>query len=151
MELQILADQFIIKYSPIWMFLLLLSGLIFFFLSKLWHKRLKEKNQFDYKPSVLFIVSFIFLMGGIHFFVYKIVLNKDMIILFNIHDFNRQLEWVNIDHVEYQDKNQVIVYMKQLETEQKQETVLIDLHEMEQEDIRKVKILIDYKLRTNHR
>jgi len=147
MELIIQADQFIIQYSPLWMFLLLLGGLILFVISKYWHKRLKENNQFDYKPSVLFIVSFIFLMGGIHFFVYKIVMNKDMIILFNIHDFNRQLEWVDIEHVDYQANHQIFIVMKSLEPGQEKELILIDLHKMQPDDMEKVKILIDYKLK----
>lgn len=79
MELLITADQFIIQYKPFLMFILLLAGLGFFFLSKLWRKKYKERNRFGFKPSVLFIVSFISLMGGIHFFVYKVVFNKDKI------------------------------------------------------------------------
>lgn len=145
MELQILADQFIIHYSSLWMSVLLLSGLVLFFISKWWRKRLMDRNIHSFKPGVLFTVSFIFLMGGIHLFVYKIVLNKDMIILFNIKDFNRQLEWVNIDKVAYQDKQQIIIYMKN--TEPGEQPVKIDLLELDQSSMEKVKILIDYKLK----
>lgn len=104
-----------------------------------------DRNIHSFKPGVLFTVSFIFLMGGIHLFVYKIVLNKDMIILFNIKDFNRQLEWVNIDKVAYQDKQQIIIYMKN--TEPGEQPVKIDLLELDQSSMEKVKILIDYKLK----
>ncbi len=148
MELIITADQFIIQYKPFLMFILLLAGLLFFFLSKLWRKNYKESNRFGFKPSVLFIVSFIFIMGGIHFFVYKIVFNKDKIILFNIQDFNRQLEWKMIDKVEYEPLNQVMVYMKSMPNEQ---PILIDLQRLDPDSMDKVKILIAYKLKQSQK
>ena len=147
MELLISADQFIIHYSSLWMFVLLLSGLVLFFISKWWRKRLIDNNKHSFKPGILFTVSFIFLMGGIHLFVYKIVFNKDKITLFNVKDFNRQLEWVNIDKVAYQDKQQIIIYMKN--TEQNEQPVQIDLHELDPDSMEKVKILINYKLKQN--
>lgn len=148
MELIITADQFIIQYKPFLMFILLLAGLLFFFLSKLWRKNYKENNRFGFKPSVLFIVSFIFIMGGIHFFVYKVVFNKDKIILFNIQDFNRQLEWKMIDKVEYEPLNQVMVYMKSMPNEQ---PILIDLQRLDPDSMDKVKILIAYKLKQSQK
>ena len=158
MELLILPDQFIIQYKPFLMFILLLTGLVLFFLSKLWRKKYKESNRFGFKPSVLFIVSFIFIMGGIHFFVYKIVFNKDKIILFNIQDFNRQLEWKMIDKVEYEPVNQVMVYMKTIQNEampngsvQNEQPILIDLKRLDPESMDKVKILIAYKLKQSQK
>ena len=149
MELLILADQFIIQYTPLWMSILLLAGLVFFFVSKLWRQKYKEKNHFGFKPSVLFIVSFIFLMGGIHFFVYKIVFNKDKIILFNVQDFNRQLEWGKIAKVEYADDHQVIITMKNMQ--QGETPILVDLARLDEESLDKVKILIAYKLRQSNK
>ncbi len=158
MELLITADQFIIQYKPFLMFILLLAGLVLFFLSKLWRKKYKESNRFGFKPSVLFIVSFIFIMGGIHFFVYKVVFNKDKIILFNIRDFNRQLEWKMIDKVEYQPVNQVMVYMKAIQNgaipnkvKQNEQPILIDLKRLDSDSMDKVKILIAYKLKQSQK
>ena len=153
MELLITADQFVIQYKPFMMFILLLAGLVLFFLSKLWRKKYKENNRFGYKPSVLFIVGFIFIMGGIHFFVYKIVFNKDKIILFNVQDFNRQLEWKMIDKVEYKPLNQVMVYMKTMQSKamQSEQPILIDLQRLDGESMDKVKILIAYKLRQSQK
>ena len=149
MELLILADKFIIYYTPLWMFVLLLTGLFFFFLSKLWRKKYKENNRFGFAPSVLFIVSFIFLMGGIHFFVYKIVLNKDKIILFNVQDFNRQLEWKKISKVEYMDQQQILITMKNMQYGDM--PIVIDLERLGRDSMDKVKILIAYKLKQSQK
>ena len=149
MELLIQADQFVIKYPPIWMFTLLFSGLLLFLSSKIWRERLKKAHKHSFIPGVLFTVSFIFLMGGINLFVYKIVLNKDKIILFNIRNFNQQLKWSEINRVEYQDNHQVMLFMNK-KAEQKQ-AVQIDLAELDKASMEKVKILITLKLKQSRK
>ncbi len=145
MELLIQPDQFVIKYPSIWMAVLLFSGLLLFILSKILRDRLKRSHKHSFIPSVLFTVSFIFLIGGINLFVYKIVLNKDMIILFNIKDFNQQIKWTEINRVEYQDPHQILIFMNE-KAEQKQ-PVQIDLAKLDKDSMDKVKILINLKIK----
>ena len=145
MELLIQPDQFVIKYPPIWMAVLLFAGLLLFILSKIWRDRLKRLHKHSFIPGVLFTVSFIFLIGGINLFVYKIVLNKDMIILFNIKDFNQQIKWAEINRVEYQDPHQILISMNK-KAEQKQ-PVQIDLAKLDKDSMDKVKILINLKIK----
>lgn len=145
MELLIQADQFVIKYPPIWMFSLLFSGLLLFLTSKIWRERLIKAHKHSFIPSVLFTVSFIFLMGGINLFVFKIVLNKDKIILFNIRNFNQQIKWSEINRVEYQDNHRIMVFMN--ETAEQKQAVQIDLAELDKVGMEKVKILINLKLK----
>lgn len=148
MELLILSDQFIIQYKPLWIIILLLAGLFFFFLSKFWRKKNRDNYHFGFKPSILFVVSFIFLMGGINFFVYKVVLNKDRIILFNVQDYNKHLAWKDILKVEYEDENQLMIYMQGIQSDS---PLLINLQGLDQDSMDKVKILIAYKLRQSRK
>jgi len=149
MELLILPDQFIIKYSPAWMMILLLLGLILFFVSKKWRARLRKLNKHSFMPGVLFTVSFIFLVGGINLYVYKIVLNKDGIILFNIKQFNEQIKWTDMKRVEYQDKQKIVLFVN--ENVQQNKPIQIDLAELDKDSMYKVKILIDLKLKQSKR
>lgn len=76
------------------------------------------------------------------------VFNKDKIILFNVQNFNQQLEWKNIAKVEYGEKNQVMIYMEQL---QNKSPVRIDLQYLNQDSMDKAKILIAYKIRQSQK
>ncbi len=145
MELLIQADQFIIRYSPAWMLILLLSGLVLFFASKKWRTHLLKLHKHSFMPSVLFTVSFIFLIGGINLYVYKIVLNKDKIILFNIKQFNQQIKWAEMERVDYQDDHKIILFMNN--TAQQKKPVQIDLANLDDDSMNKVKILINLKLK----
>ncbi|MCW8928867.1 MAG: hypothetical protein OQL19_01360 [Gammaproteobacteria bacterium] len=147
MELLILPDQFIIKYSPIWMFLLLLSGLLLFFVSKRWRNQLKKRHKHSFMPGVLFTVSFIFLVGGINFYVYKVVLNKDGIILFNIKQFNEKIKWSDIQKVEYQQNQKIALSIH--DDKQAVQLLAIDLADLDKDSVAKVKILIDLKVKQN--
>jgi hypothetical protein len=153
MELLILPDQFIIKYSPVWMFILLLSGLLLFFVSKNWRTRLKKQQKHSFMPGVFFTVSFIFLVGGINFYVYKIVMNKDGIILFNIKQFNEQIKWTDIQRVDYlKDQNIILFYNERLdealnEKTQAIKTTTINLADLSSDSVAKVKILIELKIK----
>lgn len=145
MELSIQADQFVISYSPAWMIILLFLGLVLFFISKSWRAQINKLHKHSFMPGVLFTVSFIFLIGGINLYVYKIVLNKDKIILFNIKQFNHQIKWTEMKRVDYQDDQQIIIFMNN-NAEQKK-PVQIDLAKLDVESMAKVKILIDLKLK----
>ena len=144
MELLILPDQFIIKYSPAWMVILLLSGLILFFVSKRWRKHFRRLQKHSFMPGVLFTISFIFMVGGINFYVYKVVMNKDGIILFNIKQFNEQINWGDMERVEYQD-NQKILFV--LNNNVQDESIVLNLKELNKNSMNKVRILIDLKLK----
>ena len=100
-------------------------------------------------PGVLFTVSFIFLIGGINLYVYKIVLNKDGIILFNIKQFNEQIKWTDMERVEYQDKQKIVLFVN--ENAQQDESIQIDLAELDKDSMYKVKVLIDLKLKQSKR
>lgn len=145
MELSIQADKFVISYSPAWMVILLFLGLLLFFISKSWRAHLYKLHKHSFMPGVLFTVSFIFLIGGINLYVYKIVLNKDKIILFNIKQFNHQIKWTEMERVDYQDDHKIIIFMNN-NAEQKK-PVQIDLAELDADSMDKVKILIDLKLK----
>jgi len=145
MELLIHPDQFVITYSPGWMVVLLISGLVLFFVSKYWREWLKKSHKHSFMPGVLFIVSFIFLIGGINFYVYKIVFNKEGLTLFNIRNFNQQIKWSEINRVSYQDHQQLTVIMN--DNAERQEAVHINLSELDTDSMDKVKILITLKLK----
>lgn len=151
MELLILPDQFIIKYSPAWMVILLVLGLILFFVSKQWRSRLNKQQKHSYMPGVLFTVSFIFLVGGINFYVYKVVMNSDGIILFNIKQFNHHVKWTEIQQVEYHDNQEIILFVNAADqtnsSDRKTELITIDLEKLDADSLDKVKILIDLKLK----
>lgn len=100
-------------------------------------------------PGVLFTVSFIFLIGGINLYVYKIVLNKDGIILFNIKQFNEQIKWTDMKRVEYQDRQKIVLFVN--ENAQQDESIQIDLAELDKDSMYKVKVLIDLKLKQSKR
>ena len=153
MELLILPDQFIIKHSPQWMVLLLLSGLLLFFISKKWRAQLRKLHKHSFMPGVLFTISFIFLIGGINLYVYKIVLNKDGIILFNIKQFNEQIKWTDIMRVEYQEQQKIILLVKKKREQNGQwdKSIEIDLSKLDKGSVNKVKILIDLKLTQSRR
>lgn len=104
-------------------------------------------------PGVLFTVSFIFLIGGINLYVYKIVLNKDGIILFNIKQFNEQIKWTDIARVEYLDQQKIILFVKKKleENGQWHKPIEIDLIKLDKGSVNKVKILIDLKLKQSRR
>ncbi len=144
MELSIYADKFVISYAPLWMLLLLFSGLILFILSKQWRTRLYKQYRYSFWPGVLFTVSFIFLMGGINLYVYKIVMDKDKITLFNIQHFNEQIKWSEINKVYYNDKQHIIIEYK---AHQASDLVLIDLQELDANSFEKVKILVNLKIK----
>ncbi len=144
MELSIYADKFVISYAPLWMLLLLFSGLILFILSKQWRTRLYKQYRYSFWPGVLFTVSFIFLMGGINLYVYKIVMDKDKITLFNIQHFNEQIKWSEINKVYYNDKQHIIIEHK---AHQASDLVLIDLQELDANSFEKVKILVNLKIK----
>lgn len=157
MELLILPEQFIIKHSPEWMVILLLSGLLLFFVSKKWRARLRKQHKHSFMPGVLFTVSFIFLIGGINLYVYKIVFNKDGLILFNIKQFNQQIKWTDITRVEYQEQQKIVLFVKKElkeplnENGQGDKPIVIDLVELDKGSVNKVKILIDLKLKQRRR
>jgi preprotein translocase subunit YajC len=143
MELSILPDQFIIKYAPVWMSILLLAGLVFFFISRRWRNRLRKQQHHSYLPGVLFTVSFIFLIGGINLYVYKIVMNKDGIILFNIKQFNHPIKWSEIRQVTYHKDNKIDLLVD--EGIKTTEIISLNLAELDKSSFSKVKILIDLK------
>lgn len=149
MELLILPDQFIIKYSPIWMALLLISGLLLFFVSKNWRNKLKKSHKHSFMPGVLFTVSFIFLVGGINFYVYKVVMNKDGIILFNIKQFNENINWSDIQRVEYLPNQKIVFSVKEQDNEQMTQLIQLDFSKLDKDSAEKVQILIDLKLKQN--
>ncbi|WP_198264784.1 hypothetical protein [sulfur-oxidizing endosymbiont of Gigantopelta aegis] len=147
MELLILPDQFIIKYTPAWMALLLLAGLLCFFISRRWRNRLKKQQGHSYLPGVLFTVSFIFLVGGINLYVYKIVMNKEGIVLFNIKQFNHPIKWSEIKQVSYHaDKKIELLVTDEFNS---QERIDINLSELDSDSFAKVKILITLKVKQN--
>ncbi|MCU7939970.1 MAG: hypothetical protein KZQ64_10200 [gamma proteobacterium symbiont of Bathyaustriella thionipta] len=145
MELLIQADQFVITYSPAWMLMLLFMGLLLFFISKSWRTHLHQLRKHSFMPSVLFTVSFIFLIGGINLYVYKIVMNKDKIILFNVKQFNQQIKWTEIERVDYQDEHKIVIFMNHTAPQSK--PVQIDLADLDDNSMDKVKILINLKLK----
>ncbi|MCP3849115.1 MAG: hypothetical protein GY694_02580 [Gammaproteobacteria bacterium] len=161
MELLILPDQFIIKYSPAWMTLLLLSGLLLFFVSKKWRKQLIKKGKYSFFPGVLFAVSFIFIIGGINFYVYKVVMNKEGILLFNIKQFNEKILWSDIENAEYKDSQEIVLTVNNTLTanesgsssnKQKQketQRIVINLSDLDKNSHDKVKILIELKHKQN--
>ncbi len=149
MELLILPDQFIIKYSPIWMASLLISGLLLFFVSKNWRSQLKKKQKHSFMPGVLFTVSFIFLVGGINFYVYKVVMNKDGIIVFNIKQFNEKIKWTDIQQVEYLKKQKIILSVN--ESGQTHKLITLNFSELDESSAEKVKVLIDFKLKQSRK
>lgn len=148
MELLILPDQFIIKYSPLWMAALLLSGLLLFFVSKKWRTQLKKVQRHSYMPGVLFTVSFIFLVGGINLYVYKVVFNKDGITLFNIKQFNEQIKWQDMTRVDYPEGQKIMIFLN--DNVSLSEPVVLDLADLDKNSVEKVKILINFKLKQSH-
>jgi hypothetical protein len=146
MELSIYADKFVISYAPLWMLVLLFSGLILFIISKQWRTRLYKQHRHSFLPGVLFSVSFIFLMGGINLYVYKIVMDKDKITLFTIEYFNQQIKWSDISHVRYKDKQRIVIESNTLSPS---ERMLIELQKLDAESFNKVKILINLKIKQN--
>lgn len=145
MQLSIQADQFVINYAPAWMAILLLSGLLLFMVSKKWRAHLLHLHKHSFMPGVLFTISAIFLIGGINLYVYKIVLNKDKITVFNIKQFNQQIKWTEMDRVIYLDKQKIKIMMNH--TAEQKKAVYIDLAELDANSMAKVKILIDLKLK----
>ena len=125
--------------------MLLFLGLLLFLGSKMWRTHLLKLHKHSFMPSVLFTVSFIFLIGGINLYVYKIVLNKDKIILFNIKQFNQQIKWTEMERVDYQDDHKIILFMN--DKAQQKKPVQIDLAELDDDSMNKVKILINLKLK----
>lgn len=145
MELLILPDQFIIKYSPAWMALLLLAGLIFFFISRKWRASLRTQQQHNYMPGVLYTVSFIFLVGGINLYVYKIVMNKEGIVLFNIKQFNQPIKWSEIKQISYQKNKKIELLI--VDKHHDEEHIVLDLAKLDEHSLSKVKILITLKVK----
>ncbi len=82
-------------------------------------------------------------------YVYKIVLNKDGIILFNIKQFNEQIKWTDMKRVEYQDRQKIVLFVN--ENAQQDESIQIDLAELDKDSMYKVKVLIDLKLKQSKR
>jgi len=153
MELLILPDQFIITYSPAWMALLLLSGLLLFFVSKKWRKQLIKKGKHSFFPGVLFTVSFIFIIGGINLYVYKVVMNKEGILLFNIKQFNEKILWSDIEKAEYKDNQMIALTINNTLNDNGAETqyIFINLSDLEKDSHDKVKILIELKRKQNQK
>lgn len=149
MELQIFSDRFVIEYAPVWVALLLMPGLIFFFISKSLREYYKKNYKYSFVPGVIFIVSFIFLIGGINLFVYKIVFNKDGLTVFNIHNFNKQINWQTIEKVRFLEQQKIEITF--LEPEQTRELMLLNLKELPAESMDKVKILLRVKLKQYHK
>ncbi len=147
MELHIFPDKFVIESAPVWVAVLLLLGLFFFFLSKSLRQYFKTSHKYSFLPGVVFVVSFVFLIGGINLFVYKIVFNKEGLIIFNIHNFNQQIKWSAIKTVQYQEQQKINILF--IDTEQQEESVVLDLKSLEPESMQKVKILFQVKLRQN--
>lgn len=145
MELLIHADKFVITYSLAWMVILLLLGLLLFFISKRWRAHLSRLRKHSFMPGVLFTVSFIFLIGGINLYVYKIVMNKDKVIIFNIKQFNYQIKWTEMERVDFKDDHKITFFMNDTAYETK--PVQIDLAELDDDSMDKVKILINLKLK----
>ncbi len=127
------------------MALLLLSGLSLFFVSKRWRTELKSKHKHSYYPGVLFTVSFIFLVGGINLYVYKIVMNKEGMILFNIKQFNHHIPWTEMQRVEYRDNQELVIYVKN--SHLNDDLIKLDLSGLDKSSLDKVKILFKVKLR----
>lgn len=145
MELLIDPEQFVIKYSPGWIAVLLISGLILFFISKFWREWLRKSHKHSFMPGVLFAASFIFLIGGINYYVYKIVFNKEGITLFNIRHFNQHIKWSEINQVNYHGQQELT--MTTDDNTERQETIHINLSELSSDSMDKVKILIALKLK----
>ena len=149
MELHIFPDRFIIEYAPAWVAVMLLAGLIFFFISKSLRQYYKKNYKYSFFPGVVFIISFIFLIGGINLFVYKIVFNKDGLIVFNIHNFNKTINWHSIEKVRYlEGQNIEIIYTDE---EQLQDKIVLNLEELPHESMVKVNVLFRLKLKQHHR
>ena len=149
MELHIFPDRFIIEYAPAWVAVMLLAGLIFFFISKSLRQYYKKNYKYSFLPGVIFIISFVFLIGGINLFVYKIVFNKDGLIVFNIHNFNKPINWHSIEKVRYLERQNIeITYTDE---EQLQDKIVLNLEELPHESMDKVKVLFRLKLKQHHR
>ncbi len=149
MELHIFPDQFIIEYAPAWVAVMLLAGLFFFFISKSLRQYYKKNHKYSFLPGVIFIISFVFLIGGINLFVYKIVFNKDGLIVFNIHNFNKVINWQAIEQVRYLERQNIeIIY---IDEEQQQDKIILNLEELPYESMNKVKVLFRLKLEQHHR
>ena len=149
MELHIFPDRFIIEYAPVWVALMLLTGLIFFFISKSLRNYYKKNNKYSFVPGVVFIISFVFMIGGINQFVYKIVFNRDGLTIFNIHNFNKEINWQAIGKVRYlEPQNMQIIF---LDDEQKQDQIVLNLEHLPPESMSKVKILMQVKLKQYHK
>lgn len=146
MQLQILPDQFIISYSPVWVAILLIGGLVLFFVGKWWREWLRNNHKHSFMPGVLFIVSFTLLIGGINFYVYKIVFNKEGVTVFNIRHFNQHLNWSEIARVDYLPHQQMKVT---LDDSGEVQTMVINLSELDRESMNKVKILMAFKMKQN--
>ena len=143
MELLILPDQFIIKYPPLWMMVFLLSGLLLFFTGKHWREKLRSTGKHSFVPAVLTTISFIFFIGGINLYVYKLVFNKEGILLFNIKNFNKKIKWHEIKQVDYQKQHNIQFYLVN------NEVIVINLDDLDSGSMDKVKTLITYKTRKN--
>ncbi len=149
MELHIFPDRFIIEYTPAWVAIMLLSGLVFFFISKSLRQYYKKNYKYSFLPGVIFIISFVFLIGGINLFVYKIVFNKDGLIVFNIHNFNKSINWQSIDKVHYLERQNIeIIYTDE---EPLQDKIVLNLEDLLYESMDKVKVLFRLKLRLHHK
>lgn len=128
---------------------MLLAGLIFFFISKSLRQYYKKNYKYSFLPGVIFIISFVFLIGGINLFVYKIVFNKDGLIVFNIHNFNKPINWHSIEKVRYLERQNIeITYTDE---EQLQDKIVLNLEELPYESMDKVKVLFRLKLKQHHR
>ncbi len=107
------------------------------------------RTKYSFLPSVIFIISFVFLIGGINLFVYKIVFNKDGLIVFNIHNFNKSINWQSIDKVHYLERQNIeIIYTDE---EPLQDKIVLNLEDLLYESMDKVKVLFRLKLRLHHK
>ncbi len=149
MELHIFPDRFIIEYAPAWVAVMLLAGLIFFFISKSLRQYYKKNYKYSFLPGVIFIISFVFLIGGINLFVYKIVFNKDGVIVFNIHNFNKSINWQAIEQVRYLERQNIeLIYRDEDKVQNK---IVLNLEELPYESMAKVKVLFRLKLRQHQK
>ena len=92
------------------------------------------------------MVSFIFIIGGINLYVYKVVFNKDGITFFSIKHFNQQINWSDIEQVDYQQSQQWTFYL--YDNSEIKQPVSVDWSELDEDSMEKVKVLIQYKMRS---
>ena len=128
MELVVQSDKLIIQYPAASMLWLLGLGLGLFLLSKWVRQLIQRDSRWSFSPGILFALCFVFLIGGVNSYVFKIVLMPDRILLFNIQQFNHEIPVTKMSTI-HQNDGVLLIHYEDRGQHTTQELILRELPE----------------------